>query len=274
MTAPKDPDPILQRLEQWYGSPLGNEVAARESECVKGMLGDLFGYYLVQIGVTERFGEALSGCRIRNRILLPCGGTSGRSGLEIVSDPARLPIASDEIDAVLLPHTLDFVSDPRQVLREVERVLIPEGRAFIIGFNALSSWGLRSAVSRMRRTASRRVPWCGRFLTPFRVEDWLSLLGFDIEIREQIVFLPPFRAALDSRLSALDRLGGRIWLPLGAVYVIRAVKRVSTMTPIKPAWSARRALLPGGAIEPSARGGVSNRGPHAGSGAGVGRVLR
>ena len=59
-----------------------------------------------------------------------------------MADPTRLPLASDRLDAVLLPHTLDFVPDPRQVLREVERVLIPEGRVVILGFNALSSWGL------------------------------------------------------------------------------------------------------------------------------------
>jgi hypothetical protein len=58
----------------------------------------------------------------------------------------------------------------------------------------------------------------------------------------------------------LETLGQGLWPALGAVYVIKAVKRVSTLTPLRPSWSARRALLPGGAIEPSARNGVSRVG--------------
>jgi SAM-dependent methyltransferase len=240
----------LARLEVWYRSPLGTEVAERETACVASMLGDVFGYYLVQVGVTERFRDALAASRVRHRILMPCEVPSGQPGLEIVGDPTRLPLASDGVDALLLPHTLDFVPDPRQVLREAERVLIPEGRVFIVGFNALSSWGLRGLLYRHRG----RVPWCGRFLTTYRVEDWLSLLGFDVELCEHILFQPPFRRARGLRLPALDSLGRRLWPGLGGVYVIRAVKRVSTLTPLMPSWTRRSAVLPG-AIEPTTRRG-------------------
>ena len=249
----------LAGLAEWYGSPLGFDVGARESACLQGMLGDVFGYYLVQVGVTDSFREALAASRIRHRILMPCEQPTGQQGLGVVGDPARLPLASDSVDAVLLPHTLDFVSDPRQVLREVERVLIPEGRVFILGFNALSSWGLVRLLYRR----GTRAPWCGRFLTPYRAEDWLSLLGFDVEQREHVVFQPPLRRALGLRLASLEKVGRRLWPALGAVYVIRAVKRVSTLTPIKPAWRARRALVPG-AIEPTTRRGYPSRARDAG----------
>jgi SAM-dependent methyltransferase len=252
--------PPLAGLEEWYHSPLGFEVGVRGSACLQGMLGDVFGYYLVQVGIANGFREALAATRIRHRILLPCAPPREGLGLGVVGDPTRLPLASDAVDAVLLPHTLDFVADPRQVLREVERILIPEGRVFIVGFNALSSWGL----VRLLRHRGRRVPWCGRFLTPYRVEDWLSLLGFDVEQREHILFQPPLRRALDPRLASLERLGRRLWPALGAVYVIRGVKRVSTLTPIKPLWSARRALLPG-AIEPTTRRGCAGSVREAGS---------
>ena len=243
----------LARLEDWYRSPLGTEVADRETACVAEMLGDVFGYYLVQVGVTERFREALAASRVRHRILMPCDVPSGRPGLEVVGDPIRLPLASDGVDALLLPHTLDFVADPRQVLQEAERVLIPEGRVFVVGFNALSTWGLRGLLSRR----GGRVPWCGRFRTSYQVEDWLSVLGFDVELCEHVVFRPPFGRTQGPRLTVLDSLGRRVWPGLGAVYVIRAVKRVATLTPLKPSWSRRRAVLPG-AIEPTTRRGYSN----------------
>jgi len=257
----------LAGLEEWYASPLGFEVGIRESACLQGMLGDVFGYYLVQVGVANGFQEALTASRIRHRVLMPSTRTKGWQGLGVVADPTRLPLASDTVDAVLLPHALDFVADPRQVLREVERVLIPEGRVFILGFNALSSWGL----VRLLRRGARRVPWCGRFLTPYRVEDWLSVLGFDVERREYILFQPPIRQALGMRLASLERLGRRLWPALGAVYVIRAVKRVSTLTPLKPLWPTPRALVPG-AIEPTTRRGYPDRASGSGIWGGAGRL--
>lgn len=249
MTACKGPGYPLASFENWYRTPLGKAVAVQEAACLEEMLHDTFGYYLVQVGGGSCFRDVLAETRIRHRVLLPCRAPAGPGGLQAVGNPAALPIAADSVDAALLTHTLDFVADPRLVLREVERVLIPEGRVIILGFNALSSWGLLRLLYRYRR----RVPWCGHFLTPYRVEDWLSLLGFDIEIRKQIMFRPPIHGALSPRLAVLDTLGRAFWPALGGVYVIKAVKRVSTLTPLRPSWSARRALLPGGAIEPSAR---------------------
>jgi SAM-dependent methyltransferase len=223
-------------------------VAALESACVQRLLSDTFGYYLVQIGVTESFRDAMASSRIRHRILMPCEQPSGHGGREIVGLPSRLPLASDSIDALLLPHTLDFSPDPHAVLREVERVLIPEGRVIVLGFNALSAWGLWSLL----RGSGTQVPWCGRFRTAYQIEDWLSVLGFDIELREHIMFRPPFRRALGPSCAAFDTLGGRLWPILGGVYLIRAVKRVATLTPLRPAWG-RRSLLRGGAAEPTTR---------------------
>jgi SAM-dependent methyltransferase len=249
MTDDIDPGSFLAGLEQWYRTPLGREVAALESDCLTELLHDTFGYYLVQVGVGACFREVLASSRIRHRVVVPCQLPVGPAGLAVVGYPHALPLAADAVDAVLLPHTLDFAPDPRLVLREVERVLIPEGRVILVGFNALSSWGLLRLLYPYRRI----VPWCGRFLTAYRVEDWLSLLGFDVEIRKQLMFRPPLRAALGPRLSVLDTLGRRMWPALSGVYVLKAVKRVSTLTPLRPSWSARHAILPSGAIEPSAR---------------------
>lgn len=238
------------RLEDWYASPLGTELAAREQACLSEMLRDVFGYYLLQVGLNAGFGEAVAASRIRHRILLPPSVCGSALGLQMVARPEQLPVVSDSVDAVFLPHTLDFASDPRQVLRESERVLIPEGRVLIIGFNALSIWGFWGLVRRRQG----KVPWCGDFLTPFRVADWLSLLGFDIEMQEMTMFRPPWRRALLRDLSFLDSMGRRFWPLLGGVYAIRAVKRVSTLTPLRPRWKNRRPLLHGGAVKPTVRG--------------------
>jgi hypothetical protein len=240
----------MEGLEEWFTSPVGMEVAAREEEWLQQMLHETFGYYLLQVGVEAVFAEAVASSRIRHRILVPASVSRRTGGAQVVARPTQLPVASDSVDAVLLPHTLDFSADAGQVLREAERVLIPEGRVLVMGFNPLSIWGLW----RLLRRGQGRVPWCGSFLTPFRINDWLSLLGFDVETQQMMVFRPPWRRALPRRLSVLDSLGGRFWPLLGGVYAIRAVKRVSTLTPLRPSWKTRRAVLPGGAVEPTTRG--------------------
>lgn len=237
-------------LDAWYRSTLGRELAAQEGQCIERMLRDTFGYYLLQVGGGTGFSEAIRVSRIRRHILLPATAVPRALGLQVVAAPDHLPIAADSVDAVLLPHTLEFARDARQVLREVDRVLIPEGRVVVIGFNALSMWGAWRLVRRRRGS----VPWCGTFLTSFRTCDWLSLLGFEIEMQETTMFRPPWRRALLQQFSFLDRMGRRFWPVLGGVYAIRAVKRVSTLTPLRPSWKNRSPVLAGGAVEPTTRG--------------------
>lgn len=207
------------------------------------MLDGVFGYRLVQLGA---FGDAfdyLDNCPIRHRILIadkPCAGIEN-----IVAETRRLPLASDSIDAALLIHALDFSPDPRQVLREVERVLIADGRVVIVGFNPYSLWGLWRLVARWRGD----VPWSGHFLSYPRLNDWLTLMGFAVESMDVMEFRPPVRG---QGLDAVERFGKQMWPMLAGVYAIRAVKRVSRLTPLKQPWRRPRLLGPR-AIEPAAR---------------------
>ena len=217
-----------------------------ESACIERMLCDTFGWYLLQVGLPDTLDGVRAGSRIRNHILLPNAPLTGRDDLDarprVIVDPCRLPIAADSVDAVVLPHVLEFAADAKQVLREAERVLIPEGRVIVLGFNSLSLWGLRRIIA----GKEPRAPWCGHFLAPFRVADWLSVLGFDVELHEGVTFRPPWRRAMTRRDPLFfDAIGQRLWPGLAGVFAIRAVKRVSTLTPLRPSWRQRRALLSG-----------------------------
>jgi len=244
----EDGDPLCM-LGTWYKTPLGRHVVAAEAVCLERLLEDAFGHYLLQIGGAGQFDTAVAGSRIRHFIPLVPSLRYPASRPRIAAAPVALPIPGAYIDAVLLPHTLDFSPDPQQVLREAERVLIPEGRMLIFGFNPLSLWGLMRALPRRRR----RVPWCGGQLSPFRICDWLRLLGFQVEVRQTLVFRPPVSRAYLSQLDWMDGLGARYWPALGGVYAIRAVKRVTALTQRRPSWRSRRAILPGRAPEPTAR---------------------
>jgi SAM-dependent methyltransferase len=164
----------------------------------------------------------------------------------------QLPIATDSVDVVFLPHVLDFVADPHQLLRETERILIPEGRLLVFGLNPWGLWGLWKLL----RQRSGKLPWCGQFVSQRRLNDWLSLLGFEVEVNEPVMFRPPLHnETVMNNLEFLERLGRRLWPALSNGYVVQAVRRVSNLTPVEPGWKKRPAVFAGGAIEPSARSG-------------------
>ena len=219
---------------------------AAENELIGEWATDLFGYELLEISLFDNDLSYLDSCVIKNKIHAgPWATPSGRQ-LELRALPEQMPVATDYIDAVVLLHALEFAQDPRQVLRECERMLIPEGRLIVCGFNPFSLWGAR----RWLPAVAKRAPWNGKFISYARLLDWFSLLGFDVERTTTLMFkLPVQRQQWLSKLDGLEQLGQR-WLPwLGGVYVVQAVKRVSTVTPIRPQWYLERKLSKA-AIEP------------------------
>lgn len=231
-------------LDAWFRQAPGDRIAAYEREALSAMVSDLFGYQLLQCGdLAGDLGHLLH-CPVKTKTLIGHDAVQTDAGL-IVAEAQYLPVASDSIDAVILLHTLDFAADPHQVLREVERVLIAEGRLIVVGFNPFSLWGLWRLATWRRR----EVPWCGRFLSYPRLLDWLALLGFGLERTDVMEFRPPTRSG---NLDWVERAGRRMWPMLAGVYVVRAVKRVSRVTPLRPRWPSLRVARPR-AIEPTVR---------------------
>ena len=236
-------------LGSWLESDLGRLLVAEEQDLLAELSIHLFGYQLLEISCFPVDLAYLHGCPVRNKIRINPGFGCQHSSLTAL--PEQLPITTDSVDAVILSHTLDFAVDPRQVLREVERVLIPEGRVIICGFNPYSLWGVR----RWLPGKSGNLPWGGRFLSFPRLQDWLSLLGFDVEHVHCRLFRPPLQQrSLMSRLQFMEGYGQRFLPWVAGIYVVQAVKRVSTVTPIRPKWHIDRKLGKS-MVEPSSRTG-------------------
>lgn len=243
-----DLDKTWPLLRQWYDSPLGQRLANAESRLLTETLVNLFGYHLVQIGrlTSENWlcGSRISHCSVMD--FPPAGIADENSGFQ--GTPTQLPIQADSIDVVVLPHTLEFSLTPHDILREVDRVLVPEGHLVMLVFNPRSSWMLWRWVLGWRNKA----PWCGRFISTTRIKDWMSLLGFDVTHVEGYFYRPPLqRDSIMKRLGLWEKLGKRAWPILGAANLIIAKKRVTTLTPIRPRWRVQRhpAASPG-LVEP------------------------
>jgi SAM-dependent methyltransferase len=218
-------------LGDWFATPLGQYVLEKERAYLDEATPDIFGYHALQLGLPEV--DLLSESRIAHRMkLAPWGQVDARAKCH------ELPIATQSIDLTLLPHVLEFADDPHAVLREVDRVMMPEGRLIIVGFNPWSLWGLRSAAGFTRH----EPPWNGRFNSLLRVKDWLSLLGYDVNAGRLACYVPPFDGdAWRRRFAFMEPAGDRWWAIGGAVYMLQAIKRVRGMRLITPAWQERAA---------------------------------
>lgn len=159
-------------------------------------------------------------------------------------DGRALPFADQSLDLILLPHTLELSPDPHATLREVERVLVPEGKIIISGLNPMSLWGFhQKRVNAYRRLGfnSEFLPRSGEFIGYWRLRDWLKLLSFEVEGGRFGCYRPAFTTSTWlNRFAWMDNAGDRWWPILGSVYFLVAVKRVRAMRLLSPAWKRPR----------------------------------
>ena len=222
-------------LDEWLASPQGRYVVNWELARTDGVVSDIFGFNAVQLGLPAIDFLRANRIPLRQRV-----GDHG--DVQLRCDLQQLPLASASVDLVVLPHVLEFDSNPHQVLREVERILIPEGQVVILGFNPFSLWGLRRRMPRRPDT----FPWNGRYLSIPRLKDWLALLSFEVDRGHFGCYVPPVREeAWLKRLHSMDPAGDRWWPIAGGVYLIRAVKRVQGMRLVRPNWRSSPATRKG-----------------------------
>lgn len=212
-------------LDAWLASPTGRYVLDWEQQQLDAVVVDIFGFNALQIGLPQ--GDFLRANRIPLRQKAGSFGT-----VDVRCDCIALPFASASIDLVVLPHILEFADEPHQILREVERILMPEGQVLIVGFNPLSLWGVKRRIKH-----SDRFPWNGNYLSVNRLRDWLKLLGFEVDRGTLGCYVPPVeQQKWLRRWRFLEGAGRRWWSFSGGIYILRAIKRTPGMRLITPNW--------------------------------------
>ncbi|ARN21291.1 class I SAM-dependent methyltransferase [Piscinibacter gummiphilus] len=256
-------------LAEWLETPPGRYLLAWEQAQLDRSVADVFGFHALQLGLPEL--DALRDNRMPHRWLAtdqpphrggdtvesPPGGEvpdeetrRGYSRAQVVlqCDFDALPFDSQSLDLIVLPHALELARDPHLALREVERVLMPEGKAVILGFNPRSLWGVRQRCGQLWRQmgfkprAGLFLPSGGDFIGYRRMRDWLRLLSFEVEAARFGCYAPPLRSERWlQRFDWAERVGERWWPVFGAVYLVVAVKRVRGMRLVGLARQQRQA---------------------------------
>lgn len=222
----REKPPIEQQvveLQRWFDSDKGQRVLQRETELVSEALTQAFGYHLLQLSADPR-AELYHASRVQRKYR----GHPFSSQADVVCLGEELPFANESLDVVILHHIQELTRDPHQLLREVQRVIVPHGQVLILGFNPWSPLGVYSAVRRYLPDS----PWQNHWISARRIHDWLGLLGFETL---QIDFGMTIPQSLPWKNRALVDSLWRNW-PFGSFYLISAIKHVAAFTPQKPKW--------------------------------------
>lgn len=233
-------------IDDWLASPLGQCLVESERTELEERVAQFFGFQLLQIGDWGALQSVRAKALTRNAVLV---SSSVGAGVQIVSSASNLAIASDSIDGVILPHTLEFDAAPHQVLREAERILSGEGKLAILGFNPYSFWGLRRLIG-----TRRFLPGVRHMLSRRRICDWLTLLGFELTETRNFFYRVPInhRRVLDGS-AGYERIGARFGGILSGVYLVMAKKRVYSALPPRVARVKKKTSVVGGLVKPTSR---------------------
>lgn len=243
---------LILELGLWLQTPAGRYLLDWEQARLDHAVTDAFGFHALQLGLPEL--EGLRANRMPNRwvasetlelpqtLVLPPPRDASittqppETPVSLFCEYDALPFPAASVDLVVMPHGLELARDAHLTLREVERVLVPDGRLVITGFNPASLWGMRQRAGHLKRHVGLSpqhglyLPSAGEFIGYWRLRDWLRLLGFELEGGRFGCYRPPVKSQtwLD-RYAWMDTVGDRWWPVLGAVYVVSAVKRVRGM---------------------------------------------
>ncbi|MFT5603543.1 MAG: SAM-dependent methyltransferase [Paracoccaceae bacterium] len=224
---------LLPALTRWFEGPIGRQLLKEERLLLQDSLKGVFGHSLLELSlVTPTLTSRPEGIHRHYCVGPAVQRDLGRS-LDAVSNFAQLPIANESQDAVVLHHLLEFVANPHNMLREIERITVPRGRVLIVGFNPFSLLGLQLQVS---GRLNRDSVWQQHMFTTFRLIDWLHLLGFEINHCWYGFHRLPLAKPDWCMSHSYLRPDLMKKLPVGGSFVLSATKCRAPITPIKLKW--------------------------------------
>ena len=219
-------------LQDWFKSPLGQYLLRLEYGYINPIVMDTFGFYAIQMGNFDI--DFLDHSRIPNKFSL------NSNHADLMASNEALPFDEASVDLIIAPHILEQMAEPYELLKEIHRVLMPEGRLIISGFNPMSLWGIKRLLS-----FDIDYPWNTKFIPLSKIKEWLPIIGLEMVEGKMGCYVPPIQqSAWLKKLHTMEKLGDRWWPMLGGFYFLVIQKRVHGMTPIRPLWKKKLIKTP------------------------------
>ncbi|GFO71251.1 hypothetical protein BJAS_P0589 [Bathymodiolus japonicus methanotrophic gill symbiont] len=209
-------------LHEWFTTPKGQILQQQETAFLKRSITVSCKQVIVQIGALGWENDFID-CSLYEQFYVMDDEQSPWYGSKLLrATTVGLPFKTASVDMVILPHLLEFDQHKHQVLREVERILKPEGKLTIISFNP---WNIYINLQYMRRR-EKNTPWFPGLVSRTRIEGWLRLLNFEVELAAGFNF--------DATRINSGHAEGRGQELRVAAFGIKAIKRSYHLIPLAP----------------------------------------
>jgi SAM-dependent methyltransferase len=231
----------VSQLRDFYASPLGKLARRILSRRIRDRWDNVSSMDIVGLGYASPFLRIFnSEARVTAALMPHRQGVvqwprEGPYRSTLVPE-TELPIRDTSVDCVLVVHGLEHVEARHAYLREIWRILMPQGRVIIV-------------------VPNRRGAWAQLESTPFGHGRPYSVGQIERLLRDVLLgpvgvtpclFAPPFRArALPSAALVWERVGARLWPAFSGVLIVEAIKQVYAEVRVvakKPAFVAIPAL--------------------------------
>jgi len=229
-------------LREFYAGALGQAVRRLLTHRIRARWRGLNGATLIGLGYATPFLGAFRGeARCIGALMPESQGAivwpSNAPTQSVLVQEDRLPLADGSVDRLLAVHCLEVTEHGRQLLREIWRVLSPEGRLMLIVPNRRGLWArLDNTPFGQGRPFSRRQLAALLNDAMFTPLDWSGAL-----------YLPPVgRRLLLRSATAWERVGSAVSPAFSGVIIAEARKEL--VAPIGRVSKARalRGLAPVG----------------------------
>ncbi|MDO9213801.1 MAG: methyltransferase domain-containing protein [Methylococcales bacterium] len=229
-------------LFSWYQTPRGKLLQQLEADYLRRSITVSCQQTVLQIGGLGWENEFIDCTLYQSYTILDAKILGTDVARKIQAKAHHLPLQNDSVDMVIIPHLLEFDAHRFQTMREVERVLKPEGLLVLLNFNPWSLW-VRYQYLWDKKMADS---WSGHFISRSRTLDWLKLLNFEVttcsEFHLDTVHTMNYKAHTANKHAFF-----------ATAYAIKAIKRRYQLIPLTPVKNELPSLILTNTVTPSAR---------------------
>ena len=213
--------PFVSRLEQFYQTPLGQWTQSRLGKKIVSFWPVRRRDAILGVGYAVPYASFLKDASGSAPFLFlkaeeaPHGASQFKNRM-VVGCEGSLPFGDGQFDKILLVHGLEASADPQKLLRELWRVLMPEGEVLVVAPRPSGPW-----------VRTPETPWTPGGLSFAQMLEVLKKHFFVFCAQDRALFASPFWVKTGPWGACFfEKLGERGLWPLSGVRLIRVKKHV------------------------------------------------
>ncbi len=209
-------------FKAFYNRKIGRIVRRIMQERIGEFWPDVHGLRVMGYGYPTPYLRAFMASAERVFAVMPAGQGAHSwphdgKNLVSVSEETEIPLESESVDRILMVHALEFSELMQPNLKEIYRILKPNGRLLVIVPNRTGLWS-RAEWSPM----GQGTPYSASQIN-FYLKDNL----FVHERTEEALFMPPYKLSMLMKSAGWFEYLGKTFMPFAAgVHMVEVSKQV------------------------------------------------